>query len=76
MEKRDNIIIPPLKLKLKENNLYLNSIIIHYGFDYNQGHYICLYECKGIWYKFDDMKELLNKNTIELFSKFIDKHET
>lgn len=56
MEKRDNIIIPPLKLKLKENNLYLNSIIIHYGFDYNQGHYICLYECKGIWYKFDDMK--------------------
>jgi len=56
MEKKDNIIIPELKLKLKENILYLNSIIIHNGNDYNHGHYICLYECKGIWYEFDDMR--------------------
>jgi hypothetical protein len=56
MEKKHNIIIPPLKLKLKENTLYLNSIIIHHGIDYNNGHYICLYECKGIWYEFNDMR--------------------
>lgn len=61
MEKKDNIIIPELKLKLKENTLYLNSIIIHYGDDYNHGHYICLYECKGIWYEFDDMRGYSSK---------------
>ncbi len=50
-------IIPELKLKLKDNDLYLNSIIIHQGSkDYNSGHYICLYECKGIWYEFNDMR--------------------
>jgi len=49
-------IIPSLKIKMKNNklNLYLNSIIIHYG-NVKYGHYITLYECKGIWYKFDDM---------------------
>jgi hypothetical protein len=56
MEKKDNKIIPELKIKLKENQLYLNSIIIHQGYDYEGGHYICLYECKGIWYEFDDMR--------------------
>ena len=54
-EKKDTQIIPTLKIKLKENYLYLNSIIIHYGYDMNSGHYICLYECKGIWYEFDDI---------------------
>ena len=33
-------------------------------------------KCIIIIDKFDDMQELLNKNTIKLFSKFIDKHET
>ena len=33
-------------------------------------------KCIIIKDKFDDMKELLNKNIIELFNKFIDKHET
>jgi uncharacterized C2H2 Zn-finger protein len=33
-------------------------------------------KCIIIIDKFDDMKELLNKNTIELFSKFVKKHET
>jgi hypothetical protein len=49
-------IIPSLKIKMRENklNLYLNSIVIHYG-DVKYGHYITLYECKGIWYKFDDL---------------------
>jgi hypothetical protein len=55
-EKLETKIIPILKLKLKENqnNLYLNSIIIHQG-EKNNGHYTCLYECKGIWYEYDDM---------------------
>jgi len=52
--KKEAKVIPELKLKLKENDLYLNSIIIHYGNE-TGGHYICLYECKGIWYEFDDM---------------------
>jgi hypothetical protein len=52
--KKEAKIIPELKLKLKENDLYLNSIIIHYGNE-TTGHYICLYECKGIWNEFDDI---------------------
>jgi hypothetical protein len=68
IEKIDTIIIPTLKLKLKNNdfNLYLNSIIIHLG-DVNSGHYITLYECKGIWYKYDD---IVNKE--ELIGSFKD----
>ena len=42
-------------LELKENNLYLNSIIIHHGNEIG-GHYTCLYECKGIWNEFDDIR--------------------
>jgi hypothetical protein len=55
-EKLKTKIIPSLKIKLKENphNLYLNSIIIHRGRK-NYGHYTCLYECKGVWYEYDDM---------------------
>jgi hypothetical protein len=53
--KTNTKIIPEIKLKLKQNDLYLNSIIIHYG-NQTGGHYICLYECKGVWYEFDDMR--------------------
>ena len=53
--KTETKIIPEIKLKLKQNDLYLNSIIIHYGNE-NGGHYICLYECKRRWYEFDDMR--------------------
>jgi len=48
-------IIPEIKIKLKKNNLYLNSIIIHQGDDINSGHYITLFECKGYWYEYNDM---------------------
>ena len=50
-------IIPSLKIKMKENkhSIYLKSIIIHNG-DYNGGHYTCLYECKNVWYEYDDTK--------------------
>jgi hypothetical protein len=48
-------VIPAQMIKLRQNNLYLNSIIIHYGDD-NAGHYISLFECKGVWYKYDDLK--------------------
>jgi hypothetical protein len=47
-------VIPVEIIKLKDNNLYLNSIIIHFGQD-NAGHYICLFECKGVWYEYNDM---------------------
>ena len=55
-EKLETKIIPTLKLTLKENpyNLYLNSIIIHQGGN-DGGHFICLYECKGIWYEYNDL---------------------
>jgi hypothetical protein len=55
-DKINTKIIPVLKLKLKENSvgLYLNSIIIHSGSAYG-GHYTCLYECKGIWYEYNDL---------------------
>lgn len=48
-------VIPPLRIKLKENlrNIYLRSMIIHHGED-NGGHYTCLYECNGQWYHYDD----------------------
>ena len=61
-------VIPALKLKLKNNklNLYLNSIIIHIGEAYG-GHYICLYECKGIWYEFDDLMD-----TVTIIGSFED----
>jgi hypothetical protein len=48
-------VIPVEIIKLKNNNLYLNSIIIHFGQD-NAGHYICLFECKGVWYEYNDMR--------------------
>jgi hypothetical protein len=53
--KMETPVIPVQIIKLKDNNLYLNSIIIHFGED-NAGHYICLFECKGVWYEYDDMR--------------------
>ena len=70
-EKIKTKIIPSLKLKLKENNhnLYLNSIIIHRG-GKDYGHYTCLYECKGIWYEYDDMN-VNNRFIIGTFDNII-----
>tara|TARA_B000000477_G_C6094844_1_gene229429 strand:- start:2486 stop:3562 length:1077 start_codon:yes stop_codon:yes gene_type:complete len=57
-----NIVIPNLKLKLKKNKfaIYLKSMIIHIGDDMG-GHYICLYNCNGIFYKYDDMDKNIKK---------------
>jgi len=57
---KSDVKIEPCKtLKLKENDfdLYLTSIIIHYGKSPNSGHYICLYKCykDDNWYEFDDL---------------------
>ena len=70
-EKISTRIIPSLKLKLKENthNLYLNSIIIHRGMK-EVGHYTCLYECKGIWYEYDDLN-IKNRKIIGPFENII-----
>ena len=69
-EKINTKIIPTLKLKLSQNkfNLYLNSIIIHHGNMGQGGHFTCLYECKGIWYEYDD----LNINNKKIIGKFDD----
>ena len=69
-EKIKTKIIPSLKIKLTQNkyNLYLNSIMIHHGEIGDGGHYTCLYECKGIWYEYDD----LNINNQTIIGKFDD----
>ena len=57
--KLETMIIPSKILKLPKNsfNLYLTSIIIHYG-SYQSGHYICLYNLygSGLWFEYDDLK--------------------
>jgi len=70
-EKLESQIIPALKLKLKENadNLYLKSIIVHHGFA-GGGHYTTLFNCKGKWYEYDDMK-----SSIDLIGDFEDMCE-
>lgn len=56
-EKLSTSVVPPLKIKMKLNAtpLYLRSIVVHHG-DYDGGHYTCLYECKGVWYHYDDLR--------------------
>jgi ubiquitin C-terminal hydrolase len=55
--KMDTVVIPRLKMKLKENkkNIYLRSMILHHG-GASGGHYTCLYECNGQWYHYDDTR--------------------
>jgi|688.fasta_scaffold13123_6 hypothetical protein len=69
-------IIPSLKIKLKENshNLYLNSIIIHRGGLNKDAHYTCLYECKGIWYEYNDLN-VKNREIIGTFDKIIENDD-
>jgi len=68
--KMETPVIPEQIIKLRNNNLYLNSIIIHYGDD-NAGHYISLFECKGVWYKYDDLKGYSVKNGNGTFDEII-----
>lgn len=74
-EKLDTIIIPSLKIKLKNNKypLYLNAIIIQKYGTVNFGHYICLYECNNIWYEFDDLKRKNIK--IGSFDRILDNED-
>ena len=74
IEKIKTPVIPSLKIKMKNNkfNLYLNSIIIHYGGP-NYGHYITLYECKGVWYKFDDLSN--NRILIGSFNDIVKNND-
>lgn len=57
-EKLDALILAPLKMKLRleKHSIYLRSIIIHHGSSHGSGHYTCLYECKGVWYHYDDLE--------------------
>jgi hypothetical protein len=54
--KLDTKIIPAKILKLPDNsfNLYLTSIIIHYG-NHHSGHYICLYKSNNKWFEYNDL---------------------
>lgn len=56
--KLETKIIPSKTLKLPKNNfnLYLTSIIIHYG-NKDGGHYICLYKFNDKWFEYDDMNK-------------------
>lgn len=74
-EKLDTIIIPTLKLKLKENkhHLYLNAILIQQYGTIDAGHYICLYECNNIWYEFNDLNKKNKK--IGSFNKILENED-
>jgi hypothetical protein len=56
--KLDTKIIPANIIKLPENsfNLYLTSLIIHYG-NYDSGHFICLYKSNNKWFEYDDLQK-------------------
>jgi ubiquitin C-terminal hydrolase len=56
--KLETKIIPAKTLKLQDNNfdLYLTSLIIHYGNNIG-GHYICLYKYNEKWFEYDDMNK-------------------
>jgi ubiquitin C-terminal hydrolase len=56
--KLETEIIPSRFIKLSQNpfNLYLTSIIIHYG-NFAGGHYICLYKSNNKWYEYDDLRK-------------------
>ena len=70
--KLETKIIPCNSLKLKENNfnLYLTSIIIHYG-SFGGGHYICLFKCEADnkWYEYDDMNGIKYIGTLNQIIK-------
>jgi len=73
-EKIKTPIIPSLKIKLKENdfNLYLKSIIIHHG-EFGGGHYTTLFNCKGVWYEYDDLRSKIKLvGTFEDLCKYKD----
>ena len=55
-EKIKTPVIPPLKIKMNayEVNIYLKSIIVHHG-EFGGGHYTTLFNCKGVWYSYDDL---------------------
>lgn len=53
--KLNSKVLPCPKIKMRDNTVYLRSIIIHDG-GVVGGHYRCLYECSGIWFIYDDTK--------------------
>lgn len=54
---------------MKDNkfNIYLRSMIIHHG-NHHGGHYTTIYECKGLWYEYDD----ISSNKKKLIGNFED----
>jgi uncharacterized C2H2 Zn-finger protein len=75
------------KDKPENTNVYISNIKSPHAYVYDGNKWILrnkseliddIYDNKCIIVidKFDDMKKILNKNTIELFNKFIEKHDT
>lgn len=59
--KLDTKVIPEKKIILKSGKiLKLYSIIIQNGINI-EGHYICLYNCNDVWYKYDDIGPKIDK---------------
>lgn len=69
---KKNIGKIPEKIKLLNNkfDLILNSIIFYIGKDGSSGHYICVYKCGNVWFKYDDqnpIKEIITYSVIESY---------
>jgi len=72
--KLDTKIIPSKIIKLPNNsfNLYLSSILIHYG-SYASGHYICLYYYNNNWFEYNDLNK--KSSFIGKFNKIINNDD-
>ena len=53
----------PMRMRPKENEtpLYLKAIIVHHGSSGTSGHYTTVFECKGTWWEYDDMKTTIKR---------------
>ena len=61
--KRTDRVEAPLRLRPRENKraLYLRAIIVHHGSSGESGHYTTVFDCKGVWWEFDDMKSNIKR---------------
>lgn len=65
--KLTNVIDAPMRMRPKENTkpLYLRAVIVHHGSGLG-GHYTVIYECKGCWWEYDDMKANIKRIGLSL----------
>jgi hypothetical protein len=53
----------PMRIRPKDQStpLYLRAIIVHHGSSGESGHYTTVFDCKGVWWEYDDMKSNIKK---------------